>query len=170
VDVKEARRLLAEAPLPKGGKHSKIQHRTRDSGLYNTNYKEDAMVDAIDQKRLIEKYAATLEKLASKELSVDQFFQQCSPSIAGELLAMIFSESGKTKLEAIKDFLDRAGYSKVNKHAVATLDPNLPKQQLISIIEGLQNSAEMKILEDVDSDKAELVTRRRSSNTLSHCQ
>lgn len=164
MDSKEAARLLANRQTKYKQKgHRKVvaqrPSRTDGNSYFSTNTKEDAIVDAIDQKRFLEKHADWIVKLQEGKIDVSQFLSVLSPDIAIKLAEMAFgADSEKIRLEAQRDWLDRAGFVKVQKVAVANINPNEPKEQLVSLIEGLnkkQKDPVIEIVEDDTQDKEE---------------
>jgi hypothetical protein len=124
------------------------------SPAHNRNHKEDAIIGAIDMKKTLSKHADWVEKLRAGQIDVSQFLSALSPDVAIELVDIALAgESEKNRLAAMQDILDRAGHGKINKHAIASVDPNQPKEQLISLIMGLnKKSKAIEIEEDDDSE------------------
>lgn len=150
-----ARQVVVDATATKQFKQSRDpwQGRGNSTARPAINSKEDSMLDSIDTIRMMQKHQAAIEKLSSREWTVEQFFNGVGPDIALELLkAAYLADSSKVRLDAIKDFLDRAGYTKVQKVAVANLDPNAPKEQLRAIAEGLikKNANDVELVDDDD--------------------
>lgn len=115
---------------------------------------ENAIVDAMDMKEVLVKHATWVNKLRAGHIDASQFLQGLAPDVAVELLGIAMrGESEKTRLEAIKDFLDRAGLSKVNKIAMASVDASQPKEQLIAMVMGLAGKSKaIEITEDESSE------------------
>lgn len=108
------------------------------AATYNVNSKEDAMVNAIDNRQVLSKYADWITALREGKTDVPGFLDKMSPDLMIELMTIAMTGKDKIKLEAIRDMLDRAGYGKVNKVAVAgTLDAKASKEELLSTILGL---------------------------------
>jgi len=153
MDAKKAAQLLANQPAPKksNGKQKKIGHVMlgKDHSYQSTNHKEDSMIEALDQARAIKKHGEWIAKLREGKIGVEQFLGALSPDVAVQLLAHTMDANPKISLEAVKDFLDRAGYAKVQKLAVGNIDPSAPREQLLSIIEGLSRKGkEIEIVDD----------------------
>lgn len=100
------------------------------------NSKEDAIIGAIDLKRNIERYTKAVEDLRSGKKDVPQVIGEFSPDALFTLVEILSQGSEKAKLAAAQDLLDRAGYSKVQKHALATVDANQSKEALLSLLMG----------------------------------
>lgn len=132
-----------------------VSTRTKgDTKKLGRNYGEDALIEALDQKEVIIEHATWIEKLRSGKIDVGQFMQGLSPQMVMELLSIaLHGQSEKSKLAAITDWLDRAGYGKVQKHALATVDVNQPKEALISMILGASKDLSKEGIEVVDDDQ-----------------
>lgn len=104
----------------------------------DVSLQERRIIDNIDNHRNLKKLLDNVLKLQQGKTQVENFFQAMAPEAAMELSALMFDSAvpHKVRLDAIRDFLDRAGYSKVNKHAVASIDPNQSKQAMISLLLG----------------------------------
>lgn len=153
MDRKEAERLARSQSVNDGEKVGRETFdRSRGNSFYSRNSIEDRMVDAIDQKRFLTKYADWIEKLQNGEVDVATFIHGVSPDAAIKLvgLAMGHDSTDKIKLAALQDLLDRAGFGKVQKLAVANVDPSQPKAQLQAMLEGLARKT--KAIEIVDDD------------------
>lgn len=140
---------------PEAGKRRVLKGITpKDGKVYATNAKEDALINAIDNRDFLLKHAKWIEKLQNGQIGVDQFLSQLAPEVALALAKEAFgADSAKIRVEAQKDLLDRAGFGKVQKHAIAAIDPNAPKEELIALIEGLNKKT--KTIEIVDDAEAE---------------
>lgn len=152
-----AKQVITDATATKQFKQSRDpwQGRGNKQEAKATNTIEDRMLDNIDNMTMLRKFGPILEKLSNKDWTVEQFFNGTAPDVAAELLKLAMTDgSSKVRLEAIKDLLDRAGYAKVQKVAVANLDPNAPKEQLRAIAEGLmkKNVNDIEFIDD-DTDK-----------------
>lgn len=125
------------------GSHQRRQH----TPIQN---KEDAIVDAIDNVRAIKKYADLIEKLERQDLPVEAFLSKVSPSMAVKMLQLAeCAESEKVQFEAVREILALAGYTKIQKVAVANVDPNADKTQLKNIVDGLAaRLPDIEIIED----------------------
>lgn len=130
------------------------------SGYHNKNHIEDRIAEALDHKEALKRYATLLEKLASTG-DVNGFFQDIAPETAAALLLQMVDPKTppKIKAEIRKDMLDRAGYGKVTKHAVARFDASASKDEIISRILGSKKDlgkVGIEITDDEeDSDIAE---------------
>lgn len=127
---------------------------TRDNDeKYTRNSTEDRLIAALDRKRAIERFMEWQEKLESKKTDVMGFFQALAPEVATDLVMMAFDPnvSEKVRLTAQQDILDRAGYGKVNKHAVAAVDETMPREAIYSIIESVSDIIEIEDDEPEDS-------------------
>lgn len=121
---------------------------------HNVNSYEDMMITAMDHKSTIIRYAKWLERLQRGAVDVNTFMNKVSPDLVIELLNIATgSTDKKVKLDAIKDFLDRAGYAKVNKVAIAgSIDSNASKEELVNTILGLAPKANIEIVDDDKED------------------
>lgn len=119
------------------------------------NRQEHAIITAIDNFGAIKKYEKLLVKLATTK-DVNGFLQDIAPNIAAEMLMLATGDAPeKIKLEAFKDILDRAGYGKVTKHAVARFDASSSKDAIISSILGAKKDLGKVGIEIVDDDDEE---------------
>lgn len=114
--------------------HSRSEN---DSGYHNKNHIEDRIATALDHHKELKKYADLLERL-EKTRDVQGFIQDIAPEVAASMLLMMANPStpAKVKVEMMKDMLDRAGFGKVTKHAVARFDASTSKDAIISSILG----------------------------------
>lgn len=114
------------------------------------NTKEDMLLEAIDQRRNIEKLIKMVESLESGKQDVIGALSDLSPSMLIQLAGMATNpkESSKVRLEAIKDWLDRAGFGKVNKHAIAPVDASTPREAVLALIAGKSKGADIEIVDD----------------------
>jgi hypothetical protein len=128
----------------------KVQDKVNNARAENFNHVEDTMVKLLDHKSILFKHAKWLEKLEKGRIDVGGFMGKVSPTLVVELLKIATGgDSEKVRLEAIKDFLDRAGYSKVNKVAIAgSIDSSATKEELINTILGLSGKADIEIVDD----------------------
>lgn len=104
----------------------------------------------IDHKDFLLKFQGQIEKLMDGQLDIHQFLKKISPDMLVQLGQLALSgKNEKTRLTALQDILDRAGYGKVEKHAIASIDPALPQEQLISMLEGIgKKTGTIEIEED----------------------
>ena len=129
----------------------KTQH---SAEKYGKNNKEDMMLELIDQKRNLEKIVKMVETLENGKQDVMGALQDMSPQMLIELASMAFNqkESSKVRLEAVKDWLDRAGFGKVNKHAIAPVDASTPRDAILALITGKSKGADVEIVDDDTED------------------
>jgi len=142
-------------PQGKTRVHSHTMRSKEDDTKYSTNYKEDAMIEAIDHLDELKKVAKVIEDLRNSKTDVQNFFQGVAPEAAIELVKIMAdtSNQAKIRLEAAKDLLNRAGYAPVNKHAVASFDSDTPREAIMSYIQGAQKDIpELEIIEDDEDD------------------
>lgn len=120
------------------------------------NNSETRIAMAVDFHEDLNKHNKLLQKLADTK-DVTGFLQDAAPLVASEMLLMALkSESEKIKLEASKDFLDRAGYKPVTKHAVARFDASSSKEEILSTIMGSKkdlNKVGIEIIDDEDNEE-----------------
>lgn len=123
------------------------------NGKLTKNDSEDYLVESYDLKETMKIAQKWIKDMDEGRLDPQSFLQNVSPLAAVKLLALARSgNSEKVQLAAVQDLLDRAGYSKVQKVAMASVDPNAPKEQLISIIEGLNKKNRVIEIEDDDEE------------------
>lgn len=148
---KDIKRNLLASSEP-GEKIGLPEKKTQGHSHFDRNSAEDALIEAIDQRDFLTKHAEWVTKLQEGKLDVQSALQDLSPDMVIQLAFMAFSKdvSSKTRLTAIQDWLDRAGYSKVQKIAAAMVDPNAPKEQLISLIASL--GKKNKVIEVTDEE------------------
>jgi len=128
------------------------------SNYAGRNIKEDYMVDAVHSRATIMKYQELFDKLSRNRIDINGALQKLSADALLKIMdVMIQGTNDKVQLEAAKELLDRAGYSKVNKVAVAgTLDANASKDELMATILGLSKSTgELEIVDDEEQDTTE---------------
>jgi hypothetical protein len=117
----------------------------------SVNHKEDSMLDAIDLRRDLAKLVPIFEKLDTGAYDIGQALSSLSGPALKQLTMLAFAgESEKTVLEATKHVLGLAGFTPVQKHAVASFDANTSKEQLLSIIAGSKKDLEDEGIEIVD--------------------
>lgn len=117
------------------------------------NHQEDLMAAAIDHKNTLLKLQKQLERL-SKTSDVKGFIEDIAPETVLELalLAHDPKTASKIRLAAIQDILDRAGYNKVTKHAVARIDASESKEAIIASIKGAKKELKGVGIEITDED------------------
>lgn len=111
---------------------------------------ENHISELVDAKDFYFKKMELISKLQGGKIGVSEFLKELSPDMAIKQAEIaLTSDNEKNRLAAITDWLDRAGFSKVEKHAIASIDPNVPKEQLIAMLSGL--SKKTKAIE-IDED------------------
>lgn len=153
----KSRYRYGDTPLAPKEKVYQKQMDTHDNqGKYSVNSFEDRMADAIDQKRAIERFMEWKEKLATSKTDIMGFLQGLAPEVAVQMMLTCFDPkvSEKTQFAARQDILDRAGYGKVNKHAVAAVDETSSKEAIMSLIEGSKDSVK-DVIEFIDDEDDE---------------
>lgn len=162
--ITEAARLAQGQELDPGEKlyGGEVTFRNRTAATKRTaahdraNIREDSLIEAIDMRKDIEMVARIFEKLDNGNVDLSGLFQGVSGPIAKKLIYIaIAGESEKNKLDAQKHLLALAGHSPVAKHAVATIDPNAPREQLISMLLGTKDALAKEGVELVDDTKDE---------------
>lgn len=145
--------LLTNLPADKRNKQKQetygIKHGKHRLDV-DPRYKEDAIVDAIDNLKAVKKYSELIEKLERQDLPVEAFLARVAPGMAIKMLQMAeCAESEKVQFEAVREILALAGYTKVQKVAVANVDPHADKAQLKNIVDGLVSKLpDIEIIED----------------------
>lgn len=100
--------------------------------------KEDEWIELIDAKDFLFENRHAVEKLNKGHVDVPGFLKEIAPGVLLKLAQIaMHGSTEKARLTALQDLLDRAGYSKVEKHAIANIDPSIPQEQLISMLEGI---------------------------------
>lgn len=125
-----------------------------DDSYHSVNHIEDNIAAAIDNKNTLLKIAGQLDKLV-RTRDVKGFIEDVAPETVVELVTIAHDARtpAKVRLQAIQDLLDRAGYGKVTKHAVARLDANASKDEIISAIYGTKKELKQVGIEIVDDDE-----------------
>lgn len=142
-----------------GKRGRKLYQSSKSDGLStrnNSNGKEDRLVRALDMKRTIEKFNDLVEKSQNGQIDVGGFFAGVAPDAAMELahIALSPDSNEKTRLAAITELLDRAGYSKVSKHAIiGQIDSTSSKRELLASIMGAVDGNKDLDIEIVDDDE-----------------
>lgn len=159
MDKKTARKIMANADAGKkpGGRGKRTvaeqKYGSNHSWSQGVNRKEESIVNALDSKRMLEKYAPLLEKLADQKVGVDQFLQDVSPALVAQLLNVAMTDfDGRNRLSALKDLLDRAGYGATKRVSVGigVIDPNAPRAQLEAQVLGLASKTRALEIEEDD--------------------
>lgn len=144
--------MMAENPRRKEPVAEPVPSTGRRNGRNFDPYQgdiEESLVSAIDDLEIIKKYQSLYDALSKDEIDPHAFLQGVSKDVAVKLVATALKGSSeKIRLEAQKDILDRAGYGKVQKIAVAQVDPKQPKEQLISLIAGLAHKTGALVIDD----------------------
>jgi hypothetical protein len=125
-----------------------------DDSYHSKNHIEDNLAVAIDNKNTLLKLQRQLERL-QKTADVKGFIEDIAPDTVVQL-AMIAHDantSEKVRLAAIQDILDRAGYNKVTKTAVARIDASESKEAIIASIYGAKKELKAVGLEITDEDE-----------------
>jgi hypothetical protein len=123
-----------------------------------SNYKEDAMLDALDLKRQLEKLVPIFEKLDRGHFDIGQALTAISGPALKQLVELGFSgDSDKVKLDAVKHLLGLGGHVPVQKHLVGAVDATQSKEALKAMIAGASTDLAAEGIEIVDDreDQAE---------------
>lgn len=151
----QAQRLKAQNKTKEGAKSLKV-NRHETSTRTDTNTNEDRIVELVDNVHVVRRMEKSLQKLHESG-DVQGFLSEISPQIAQSLaLAALNGDSEKIRLEAQKDILDRAGYGRIQKHAIARVDVKDSKEAILAKIMGAQKdlkAAGIEIEEDDDEDQ-----------------
>jgi len=113
------------------GLGQKIQE-TKDPGQ-----RESWLLNAIEKADTIRKFRKQILDIEKGTLDMPGFLQSLSRQAIMEIaFAMVGSEDEKMRFQAAKDILDRAGYGKMQKIAVAHahVDPATTRQELVNMI------------------------------------
>lgn len=141
---REAQRLLLSKANDRAGAHSG-KHRKRRNGMNmlgpgKNNLREEFLVEALHNKDVSEKFISTLQDIMDGKRRVQDGLQNAVvPALLELMIQLKSSPSEKQRMEAAKDFLDRAGYGKVSKvhNTHEDLTPDSDPLELISAISGL---------------------------------
>lgn len=116
------------------------------------NSREDMMLSWIDQKRDVEKLVKLVESLQGGKQDVMGALSDLAPAMLIELASIATDpkENSKVRLAAVTDWLDRAGFGKVNKHVVAPIDSSTPREAILALISG--KDQEIEIVDDADDE------------------
>lgn len=141
---------ISKVVAKRSGKRARQRILDRNGSLPPALRNRVDLADVIDNKDYLLKYRDYIEKLMNGQMDIPQFMKSLAPGMVKSIGAIAFtSKNEKIRLQAMQDFLDRAGYSKVEKHAIATIDPSIPKEQLISMLEGIgKKTGTIEIEED----------------------
>lgn len=117
---------------------------------------QDHIAYAIDNIAVLNKFKRQVERLC-KTNDVQAFIQDLAPQMAIEVVTMISDPDlpAKVKADLLKDFMDRAGYGKVTKHAVARFNASDSKDAIISSILGAKKDLGKMGIEIVDETDEE---------------
>lgn len=119
---------------------------------------EDELIDALDKGQVSEKFVATLQEIMDGKRSVkDGLDAAVIPALLEMMIQMRSSPSEKQRMDAAKDFLDRAGHSKVQKvhNMNEDLGANADPVELISAISGLIRETRVEKAIDVEAEDIE---------------
>ena len=127
-------------------------------GSRSVNTYEDGMAATLDIASDAKRLNKMVKKMNQGKIDVHGFLQAVSADALLELACLAFTKKAndKTRLTAVLELLDRAGYTKIQKHAiVGSLDPKASSDELISAIMGMKASGQgMNIeIEDDEDDK-----------------
>jgi hypothetical protein len=126
----------------------------------NENDIEDNLAKAIDNKNTILRILNVLDRL-ERTKDVQGAIQDIAPDVFVDLVILAKEAKGeKVKLAAIQDLLDRAGYGKVTKHAVARFNASDSKEAIISSILGTKKDLSKIGIEITDDDQDKQETAR----------
>ena len=134
----DRQRFIRELVLGRGQDRGSID--TTPMGIGSENLTEDDLIDAIDQARVIEKYAKEIKDLRENKIDMTEFMEKMSvPAMVTLIYAMNSTTSLKDKASIAQDILDRAGHGKINKMAIASrsFDKKSSEDELISHILGM---------------------------------
>lgn len=116
--------------------------------------KEEWLVEAMDNKGKLLKLADIFEKLSQNKIDIVTAFGSVSPAMFLEMTQIAVSgESEKNRLDAAKHLLALAGHTPTQRHEIGRLDPNTPKEALISLIAGAKKDLGDVGIEIVDDDE-----------------
>lgn len=129
-----------------GGQYQDPSPKTRASNS------EDRLIHLIQSKGTIERYMHLVEKMEKGALDVNGYFKHAAVDAAINLTDLMhFGDSDKVRLEATKDILDRAGFNKTSKIAVAGsfhVDHDTSKMELVNLILSSARRAGIKVKDE----------------------
>lgn len=140
---------------PKSSKSSggARRHRATAQVWEKKNEIEDSLIDAIDIRKDIQEVAALLRDVSDKKMSLSTAFKSASPSMAKQLIKLAFGAvNEKNKLEAVKTLLALGGHQPTQKHEISRIDPDAPREAIMSMIRGSQKALADAGIEIVDDE------------------
>lgn len=152
IDERALKRYLLDVKPRKGEKvYNKKSIKQSDQCREIGNYQEYEMVKMLDLQKEYHKILPILKRLDSGHLDVSGLFGEVSNSAALQLLNIALNgESEKNRLDAVKHLLALGGHSPAQKHEISRVDPNTPKEAILSLIAGMKGDLEREGLEVVD--------------------
>jgi hypothetical protein len=116
-------------------------HVKGDKSPGDFNAYENNLVNSLDCWRDIQKMTKLLTQMDKGEIDLQSFFQGFSTEAAKTLiLTAISGENEKNQLEAAKHLLALSGHAPSQKLQVERIDPDTPKQALISMLMGSRDA------------------------------
>jgi hypothetical protein len=123
-----------------------------DHGAGRAALRQSRLIQLIESKDTIQRYEKLVERIAKGTLDVPGFIKEVSLDAAVQVADMMYSgENDKVRLEAAKDILDRAGYNKTAKIAIAghlNVDHDTSKLELVNLILSSARRAGLKVKDD----------------------
>lgn len=134
---------------------TKSPGRKRQSMSYiDTKAQEEKMIEAIDDLRAMKRLAPTVLKLLSGKIPLERAIKESSNETFLMLMKMAFTEGNpKVKSNILMHMLALAGYSATQKHQIERVDPDTPRDALLSIIAGAREDLIKEGIEMADSRK-----------------
>lgn len=122
------------------------------------NEVEDTMIDMIDDKAMLKRLAPIIHKLDEGKMDVTTAIQKASKlAFMKGLRMMMMSSSDKVVADLAKHFLALAGHTPTQKIELGRIDPETPREALVSMISGASKDLKEEGIEVIDDrqDKPE---------------
>lgn len=131
---------------------------THHYGAGVQNKMEEFLVEAIDRKDVSEKFVQTLQDIMDGKKRVGNAFDEAViPALLEMMIQLKNSPSEKQRMEAAKEFLDRAGHGKVTKvqNTHEHLTPQSDPMELIAGIMGIVRDTRIEQAIDTEAEDIE---------------
>ncbi len=115
------------------------------------NEVEDSMIEMIDDKAMLKRLAPILHKLDQGKMDVTTAIQKASKlAFMKGLKMMMLSSSDKVVADLAKHFLALAGHTPTQKLELGRIDPDTPREALMSMISGSTKDLKDEGIEVID--------------------
>ncbi len=154
-EPKEPKRPIAQDPLRPVKEYEERRYqpgRKMKASWIDAKHQEEKMIEAIDDLRAMKRLAPTVMKLLKKKIPLDQAIKETSSETFLMLMKMAFTEGNpKVKSNVLMHMLSLAGYSATQKHQIERIDPDSPREALLSMIAGAKDDLSKEGIEVVDN-------------------